>query len=139
MIRPADEADLDAMAALEARGLRGGGWSAPQLGAELARPDGRLLVSTDGACLSGHAVGRDLAGEFEVLSIVVAPEARRRGVGSALLTALLSSFGAGPAFLEVRASNLAARALYAGHGFVGVGVRTSYYRDGEDAVLMRRS
>jgi ribosomal protein S18 acetylase RimI-like enzyme len=41
-------------------------------------------------------------------------------------------------FLEVRASNAAARALYASAGFVAVGRRARYYRDpDEDAVVMR--
>ena len=137
MIRPATAADLPAVAALEARGMHGGGWSEAQLADELARPDGHVLVALDRGLL-GHAVGRDLAGEGEVLSIVVAPEARRRGLGSALLLALLERLE-GPTFLEVRASNVAARGLYAGHGFAEVGVRPRYYKDGEDAVLMRRS
>ena len=38
--------------------------------------------------------------------------------------------------LEVRASNLAAQALYARLGFERVGLRKRYYADGEDAVLM---
>lgn len=137
MIREATAADLPAVAALEARGMHGGGWNEAQLAEELARPDGRVIVACDPDLL-GHAIGRDLAGEGEVLSIVVAPEARRRGVGTALLEALLDRLD-GPTFLEVRASNAAARALYARHGFDDVGVRPGYYQDGEDAVLMRRS
>ncbi len=136
MIRAATTADLPAVAALEARGMQGGGWSEAQLAEELGRPDGHVLVAR-AARLLGHAIGRDLAGEGEVLAIVVAPEARRRGVGTALLVALLDRLE-GPTFLEVRAGNAAARGLYAGHGFAEVGVRPRYYKGGEDAVLMRR-
>ncbi|MEE8547256.1 MAG: ribosomal-protein-alanine N-acetyltransferase RimI, partial [bacterium] len=38
--------------------------------------------------------------------------------------------------LEVRVSNAAARSLYKGFGFREVGVRESYYADGEDAVVL---
>ena len=41
--------------------------------------------------------------------------------------------------LEVRASNIAAIALYKTQGFETVGVRPKYYSDNEDAVLMQRA
>jgi ribosomal protein S18 acetylase RimI-like enzyme len=63
-------------------------------------------------------------------------------VARALLDAALRDETAGgvrTALLEVRASNLAARAFYASSGFVAVGRRSRYYADGEDALLMTRS
>jgi ribosomal-protein-alanine N-acetyltransferase len=41
------------------------------------------------------------------------------------------------AFLEVRPSNAAARALYERAGFRDAGLRARYYQDGEDALVMR--
>ena len=64
------------------------------------------------------------------------------GAAWSLLDAVLrdeTASGARTALLEVRASNLAARAFYASTGFVAVGQRPRYYANGEDALLMTRS
>ncbi len=88
--------------------------------------------------------------EAELLDIAVAPEHRRAGHGQHLLVetcARLRQHGVRALHLEVRASNVSARALYAQAGFVGVGVRVGYYPCGntdglgnsrEDAILMRK-
>ena len=73
-----------------------------------------------------------------VLLVVVAEDARRRGIGRALLAAALARAPAARvAHLEVRASNAAAIALYERLGFVAVGRRPRYYEGREDAVSMR--
>ncbi len=41
-------------------------------------------------------------------------------------------------YLEVRESNESARVLYARYGFAELGIRKSYYHDGEDALVMHR-
>ena len=83
---------------------------------------------------------RVVAGEGELLRIAVHPDTRRQGVGRALLRAVLSAVAdACPlgVFLEVRASNVAARHLYAREGFVEHGRRRDYYHaPREDAILM---
>jgi [ribosomal protein S18]-alanine N-acetyltransferase len=72
----------------------------------------------------------------------VAPEVRGQGVGARLLDDALAAArrnGATAAYLEVRDSNAAARALYASRGFEQVGRRRNYYRKPvEDALVMRR-
>jgi [ribosomal protein S18]-alanine N-acetyltransferase len=87
----------------------------------------------------GFLVARQLAPEWELENIVVVPRARRKGVGEALLASLLSAARAAQSravFLEVRASNAAARALYEKLGFHPSGSRKAYYRDPrEDAIL----
>lgn len=78
------------------------------------------------------------AGEAELLRIAVDPAARRQGLARSLLRASeadLRSAGIHRLFLEVRASNLAAQALYEAEGWRRGGLRPRYYRDGEDAVL----
>ena len=89
----------------------------------------------------GYLVGRDVAGSGEILNLAVAPEHRRAGVARALLDQgleLLRLRGAEEAFLEVRASNQAAMALYGGAGFRTVGMRADYYRNPrEDALVLR--
>ena len=59
-----------------------------------------------------------------------------RGLMHALITAARRRHVA-ELFLEVRADNPIARALYDSLGFEQIGVRPRYYRDGVDAVLMR--
>jgi ribosomal-protein-alanine N-acetyltransferase len=89
----------------------------------------------------GFLVARHLAAEWELENIVVAPTARRQGLGKRLLEALFSAVretNGGPVFLEVRESNAAARSLYERSGFEQTGRRKGYYADPvEDAVLYR--
>ncbi len=91
----------------------------------------------------GYLCGRAVADEFEILDIVVAPAARRRSAGTALLEkAILAAraAAAGKVHLEVRASNAAAIAFYRRHGFQEAGRRKNYYQDPlEDALLLSRS
>jgi [ribosomal protein S18]-alanine N-acetyltransferase len=93
----------------------------------------------------GFALARDLGDEVEILSLGVMPGCRRRGVGRALLDAVVIEAGRrrrGSVVLEVAAANAAARRLYAGAGFVQVGRRPRYYRHGgesEDALILRRA
>jgi len=74
-----------------------------------------------------------------ICTIAVHPRWRRRGTGRFLLLEALAEAlrcGARRVTLEVRPSNLAALKLYTGVGFVQVGLRRAYYRDGEDGSVM---
>jgi ribosomal-protein-alanine N-acetyltransferase len=95
--------------------------------------------------LAGFVLSRVAAGEAEILTIAVAPEWRRRGIATSLLTphmAGLAAIGIDRLFLEVDAENAAARALYANFGFEQVGERKPYYRAADappaGALVMRR-
>lgn len=94
--------------------------------------------------LSGFVLARLVAGEAEILSIAVAPESRRKGVGHALMDALLRHLHqerAQTLFLEVDEHNRAARALYKHFGFVETGRRSGYYQSAgkrTDALILRR-
>ncbi len=73
-------------------------------------------------------------------TIAVAPAARGRGLGRGLMHALITEArrrGIAELFLEVRADNPIARALYRSLGFEEIGVRPRYYRRGIDAIMMR--
>lgn len=78
--------------------------------------------------------------EAHIATIATHPDQRRGGIGEGLLrTALRDAYqqGARRAFLEVRAANLAAQALYQKYQFSVDGVRRGYYKDNlEDAILM---
>ena len=81
-----------------------------------------------------------VADELQISNIAVHPGYRRRGVASQLLEEMLrraKAMGARAGYLEVRASNEAAKALYQRHGFAAVGRRRNYYNHPrEDAILM---
>lgn len=93
---------------------------------------------------SGHVIGMLVLwlvlDEAHIATLAIHPDYRRRGIGEHLLITALEAAraeGAKRAFLEVRASNLAAQAMYAKLGFAVDGRRLHYYKDnGEDAVLM---
>ena len=117
-------------------------WGEAEFSAILADPLAFLLVEGD----FGFLLGRAVAGEAEVLTIAVLPEARRRGLGARLVARFLYQArlrGADEAFLEVAAGNAAALALYRTQGFGDAGLRRGYYRhpDGrsEDALILRRA
>lgn len=93
---------------------------------------------------AGVLVCRAVAGEAEILTVGVAPWARRQGVAKALMVAAIGAArGAGAAdmFLEVDVENTGAQALYEGLGFVRSGLRKGYYDRGAggrtDALVMR--
>jgi [ribosomal protein S18]-alanine N-acetyltransferase len=78
--------------------------------------------------------------EAHIATIAVHPDFRRKGIGEQILLHALRaahSEGAQRAFLEVRAGNSAAQAMYRKYGFELAGVRPGYYKDNnEDAFLM---
>ncbi|MFN3527237.1 MAG: GNAT family N-acetyltransferase [Paracoccus sp. (in: a-proteobacteria)] len=89
---------------------------------------------------AGFLLGRALAGEAELLTLAVDPDARRAGIGSDLTAEFATAAraaGATDAFLEVASDNAAARALYAAQGWLEAGLRRGYYGPGVDAVVMR--
>jgi ribosomal-protein-alanine N-acetyltransferase len=80
--------------------------------------------------------------QADVLTIAVRAAFWGRGIGSALLGALLAAArerGCAEVFLEVRADNPRARGLYLRRGFEEIGVRRGYYQpSGTDAIVMRK-
>ena len=139
MIRAARPTDLAAMAALESREPMGTQWTLSQLTQELSNPRAVFLVAELEQRPVGHLLAWQTLDELELLTIAVQRTHRNRGLGRALLNSLCSTKGASVVFLEIRASNAPARALYHSAGFKQVGRRTSYYRDGADALLMRKA
>lgn len=132
----------EALAALHARCFRSPPpWSAADFAGFLADPLCFLLVEGD----AGFLLGRAVAGEAELLTLAIAPEARRLGLGRKLLSRFLYQAqlrGAERAFLEVAADNAPALALYESAGFSGAGRRRGYYQGPEgrrpDALVLAR-
>lgn len=90
--------------------------------------------------IAGYIVARLVVNELHINNVAVRVEYRRRGFGSALLRRILDQglhLGAKAAFLEVRAGNSLAQALYKRCGFRDVGRRRNYYSTPkEDALIM---
>ena len=92
--------------------------------------------------LLGYFILLVAAGEGHLLNLSVASARQRAGHGSALLREamrLARGRGARHIFLEVRPSNLAAKALYGRFGFSEVAVRPNYspaHAGREDALVL---
>ncbi len=100
-------------------------WSAAEF-RDLLRSDRVFLREEPG----GFLVGRIAGPEAELLTLAVAPSARRQGVGTRLVAAFAAharQCGARQAFLEVAQANIAAIALYQRAGYHEVGHRKDYY------------
>jgi ribosomal-protein-alanine N-acetyltransferase len=110
--------------------------------AELARPYARVWLtrsSRDDEAATGVLLAWQVFDELEIIDLYVAPSARRKGVGRALMSTLLrygKEHALSVALLEVRRDNHAAQGLYFSFGFEQVGERRAYYPDGEDALLL---
>ena len=92
------------------------------------------------ASQNGFIVWRAVADEAEIISIGVAPDARRAGIAAAMLGIMeneLKKNGIKSIFLEVAEDNLPARQLYKNNGYNEIGVRPKYY-DGIDAIMMKK-
>lgn len=133
----------EALAALHARCFAEAPppWTVAAFAAALAHPGSIAVLAETGA-----ALGRVAADEAELLTLAVVPEARGRGLGESLVTALEAEArgrGAAVVFLEVADTNAPARRLYARMGYVFAGRRPRYYdrRDADpvDALVLRKA
>lgn len=108
----------------------GEAWNAAQCAAVIGGPGVWLLIAELEGRPAGFALTRSIVDEAELLLIAVHPDARRCGVGAALLEAVLDGCrqrSVDRVFLEVRACN-SAIGLYTSFGFCKVGERRNYYR-----------
>lgn len=130
------------MADLHARAFagQGRGWSEAEFATLLDNP--YVFAIGD---QRGFALGRVIADEAELLTIAIAPDQRRAGLGRLVLTgyeAAAAARGATSSFLEVACDNAPARALYTAAGYCETGRRAGYYpRQGAgpaDALILRK-
>ncbi len=98
-----------------------------------------------GDVVVGHTVMSVAIGEAHLLNICIGPAWQGRGLGRRLLGRMLRiarERDADTMFLEVRASNACARALYESEGFGEIGRRRDYYPaigGREDAIVYARA
>jgi len=144
--RPLCAADLVIVAALEAQ-IHAAPWTLGNFADALAAG-----YSTRVGVRAGRIVAFGVLmlgpGEAQILNVSVVPDARRCGLGRTLVDQFIDDarrMGAEQCFLEVRASNVAAIALYEGAGFAPIARRNHYYppvmpdSPREDALVMRRA
>lgn len=148
-IVPLQESHIEALAAMEQE-IFSQPWSEQAFRDLLTRDYCHYLVAeladgTDGESkrrsrpvgVAGMVV---LSGEGDIDKVMVAPDARRRGIADRLLKELLQSGrqqGVTSFTLEVRKSNEAAICLYEKNGFVQEGVRPRFYeKPVEDALIL---
>ena len=165
-LRALDRADLVDVLALEHELFPEDPWSADMFASEINEPpESRLYLLAEadagdggvgskeilsgrgapgGTVMAGYAGMMFIPGgtQADVLTIAVRAAFWGRGIGSALLDALLTAardHGCDEVFLEVRADNPRAHGLYLRRGFEEIGVRRGYYQpSGTDAIVMRK-
>lgn len=141
MIVPMQEAHIAQIAALEKQCFSDP-WSEVSVRSELSNPLSDWLVAEEDGKLIGYVGSQSVAPEADVMNLAVAPEWRKKGIGRALMKALIAqlhSRGITALFLEVRVGNIPAQNLYRGLEFVEVGRRPKYYvNPTEDALILRK-
>ena len=132
LIRSATEADLPAIADIQAFAPEASQWSPRDYLAYECR------VAERDSLVLGFLVVRAVAErEWEILNLAVAPSVRRQGIGRQLLSDLLAGHS-GEFFLEVRESNKSARLFYAQVGFKMITKRLQYYANPPEAAIVMK-
>ena len=137
--------DAPAIAALHAV-LFPTAWERDAIQALIEHPASLALVAVrPGREILGFIIAQIAADEAEILTIGVAPDQQRHGIGRQLVEGAARSASRSEArrlFLDVADSNVAARALYASCGFAEIGRRKAYYTlpggTREDALQLAR-
>jgi [ribosomal protein S18]-alanine N-acetyltransferase len=139
LIGPMSAADVPRCAELEQLLFDGDDPWSPAAFLEALAAGHLYLSAREGDSVVGY-VGLARAGdEAEVHTLAVDPTYQRRGIGRALLRAVLDHAVGATVFLEVRTDNESAIELYRSEGFDVIGIRRGYYRSsGADAFTMRR-
>jgi ribosomal-protein-alanine N-acetyltransferase len=132
IIRRGEVADLPQIDAIQAASPEAARWAVADY------LDHDLLVALSGNQVVGFLASRMVAAdECEILTLAVAPEFRRQGVGRAMMAALTGNSSV-TVFLEVRESNTIARNFYNSIGFQEVTMRQKYYQSpSECAIVMK--
>jgi ribosomal-protein-alanine N-acetyltransferase len=144
LLRPAIDADLNEVVAIE-RSCFADPWSEESFRRLLPGHPAifQVLVLPPENRIVGYIIAFAIGEDAELLNVAVEPKSRGQGFAGQMLDAVLIELarrGVRSAFLEVRESNRAARALYGSRGFKEIGRREHYYRRPvEDALVMRRN
>ncbi|MBZ0265460.1 ribosomal protein S18-alanine N-acetyltransferase [bacterium] len=138
-IRELTAKDIPHIAEAEVKCFPEDAWDESAIRESVLHPLSYSLVQMNNNVLSGYLISFVYAGEAHLFNIAILPKFRQRGYASELLSHwmnIITVMDARVVYLEVRHSNQAAISLYEKFGFRTVGVRTKYYSNGEDAILM---
>lgn len=134
----ADESNLDEIVKMEADYFTDK-WSENSV--KLQIENKKVIVIKFGEIILGYCIFMIAADEGEILRIATCKNIRKAGLGKKLLSSVICEMkesGVNEVFLEVRAGNESAIALYKSIGFSEIGIRKGYYKDnGEDARLFK--
>ena len=136
-IRAAALNDVPAIRAIEQRAPSASHWTADQYNKLIA--SGIVLVAEQAKILCGFITAQEVAGEWEIENVVVAPESLRQGIATNLIGEVIRrahAVSASVIRLEARESNLAARSLYEKLNFQQKGTRPAYYRNPEEPAIL---
>ena len=137
-LRPVESRDVEAILAIQAVSPEIAQWSLWDY-ERVARGEMAGWIAEEAGLAIGFLIARQVVSDMEILNLAVQPDARRRGVGAALLAAVIDwsrTFRAENALLEVRASNVAALQFYERHRFQPAGRRVRYYTGPVDDALV---
>lgn len=117
-------------------------WSIEQFWEELAQPTRTYRIARRESEVLGYAGIFHVGAQADIQTIAVRPHVRKHGIGRLLLRELMTTAraaGATSLLLEVRADNTSAIAMYSEESFEKIAVRSRYYPDGADALILRRT
>ena len=138
-IIPMQSAHLNAVHAIESHSFSDP-WPLEEIYYEMKQSHTICLVAMEAGQVIGYATMRHIADEGHICNIAVHEDHRQKGIGSAIISALIKAAESSKMkgiTLEVRIGNRAAMALYHKHGFKVEGYRRGFYRHPtEDAAIM---
>jgi ribosomal-protein-alanine N-acetyltransferase len=120
---------------------RGIAYSRRELRWFLAQPGALCVVAESGGGIAGFLIADREGAAAHVITIDVAPEHRRRGIGTKMLAEIerrLATLGVSEINLETGADNEAGTAFWSRHGYRTIGVLPDYYPGPQDALAMQK-
>ncbi len=142
MLRDYTPADFDALYKLDRVCYpRGIAYSRPELRWFLAQPGALCVVAESEGQPAGFLIADREASQAHIITIDVAPEHRRRGVGTQMLEEIerrLRALGASEINLETGTDNQAGTAFWMRHGYRTIGILQGYYPGPQDAYAMQK-
>jgi len=144
VIRLATPADAEAIALESMAEIEHGfewSWEPSRVSEAIGDPETNVIVAVDGAAMLGFGIMEYRHEVAHLVLFAVREDARRRGIGSALLAWLekvATEAGIAHFRVEARLSNTAARAFYQTHGYVEIKVVSGMYQGQEDGVRLQK-
>ena len=139
LIRRMEEKDVPSVVAIE-RTSFSLPWSETSFMNEIRKQHAISRVAILDDAVVGYLCAESVMDEGHILNLGVHPQYKKRGIATALVENILEELKLKACrflYLEVRASNFAAKRLYKSFGFTVVGTRKNYYvAPNEDAVIM---